>query len=124
MFCLFSCVKENVFIWFFLFYGNMSLALPLVILIVAIVAIWVLVELKRFRHKMFAIFLIFLLVAGYVSFTLSTRGEDIDYKSVSGITHIVKIYFSWLGSLFGNFKKVTSYAIGLDWSEDTNTTKS
>jgi len=35
--------------------------------------------------------------------------------NLEGVVGAAKIYFSWLGSLFGNFAKVSTYAVKQDW---------
>ena len=74
------------------------------------------VELRKFKHQLWAFVLIALILFAYISFTLTTKNYDIDYTSFSGITKAIKIYFSWLGGLFVNFKSIVGHAIGLDWT--------
>ncbi len=102
----------------------MGLAFPLLALVVVVIAIWVIIEVKRFKHKIFAFFLIFLIVGAYFSLALSTRGEDVDLKSASGLLKLGKVYFSWLGGFFSNAKQITTYAIDLNWKEENKTTES
>lgn len=93
------------------------------ILAAVIILIWVLIEFKRLKHKIFAMFLIGLLIFTYVSFTVLLKGKDIDLKTVPGVMEAGKLYFSWLGSLFTNTKSITSHAVKLDW-KSTNSTSS
>ena len=85
------------------------------IVVVAIVAIYILIELKRFRHKIFAIFLIALILFVYLSAAYVLRGRDLDLKTASGFVDATKLYFSWLSSVFGNVKTITANAINMDW---------
>jgi len=94
----------------------MVVGITLFVVAVLIVAIYVLIELKRLRHKLFAIFLIGLILFTYISFAVVLRGQDIDFKTISGLTEGSKLYFSWLGSIFGNMKSMTTHAIQMDWS--------
>jgi len=93
----------------------MPIGITLLIISVLIVAIWVIVELRRFKHKLFAIFLIGLILFGYFSFTFSLKGQNIDFKTVPGILEASKLYFSWIGSAFGNIKSIATNAIKMDW---------
>ena len=93
----------------------MAIGMTVLIISALIAAIWVIIEIKRLKHKLFAIFLIGLILFGYFSFNVSLRGQDIDVKTVSGIIEVSKIYFSWLGSAFGNIKDITTNAINMDW---------
>ena len=88
----------------------------LIILLAIAAVIWVLAEFQKIKHKIWAVILIALIVFGYLSFTIVLRDQNIDYTSPSGIIHAGRVYFSWLGSLFGNVKTMTSHAINLDWS--------
>ena len=81
-----------------------------------IIAIWVIIEIKRFKHKIFAIFLIGLILSVYLSFAFVIRGQDIDFKTVPGVVKATRLYFSWLGSAFVNLKTITTNAIDMDWN--------
>jgi len=94
----------------------MVIGITILIISVLIIAIWVIIEIKRLKHKLFAIFLIGLILFGYFSFTFSLRGQDIDFKTVPGMLEASKLYFSWLGSAFGNMKSITTNAVKMDWS--------
>lgn len=93
----------------------MVIGITLFVIIVLIITIWVFIELKRFRHKIFAIFLICLVLFLYLSFNAVFKGKEINLKNIPGITAATKIYFSWLGSIFGNLKTITANAIQMDW---------
>jgi hypothetical protein len=91
-----------------------------------IILIWILFEVKRARHKIFAMFLIALILFSYFSFTFVIKKNDVDIKSSSGMAEAGRLYFSWLGSLFGNLRTITANAIKMDWKgEDVgkNTTR-
>jgi len=94
----------------------MAIGVVLLIIAVAVIFIWVSVELKRLKHKLFAIFLIGLIIIGYLSTFVAFRGQDIDLTTVSGLMHASGIYFSFLSSLAGNFVTITSNAVHMDWT--------
>jgi len=100
---------------------GMAIGVTLFIVGGLIALIWILIEMKRLRHKTFAIFLITLILFTYFSFTYVAKKNDVQLGSVSGLLNGGKLYFSWLGSLFGNVKSITGYATDLDWK--TNETK-
>jgi glucan phosphoethanolaminetransferase (alkaline phosphatase superfamily) len=108
-------VGRNVFIHLALIL-KMAVGVMLFVIAVLIIAIWVIIEVKRLRHKIFAIVLIALILFTYLSFTMVMKQHDVDLKTVSGIIEAAGLYVNWLGSLFGNFKSMTTHAIGLDWS--------
>jgi len=93
----------------------MEFGVTLFVIAGAIIAIWVIIEVKRLKHKLFAIFLIGLILFLYASVTFTLKGHEIDYSSTSGIMEANKIYFSWLGSAFTNLKSITTNAVKMDW---------
>jgi len=105
---------RNIFI-LYLFFPDMVMRLTLIIISILVIAIWVIIELKRFKHKIFAIFLIMLLLSAYVSVSFVFKGKDMDFKTVSGVINASKIYLSWLSSALGNVRILTSNAINMDW---------
>lgn len=94
----------------------MVIGTTLLILIIIVAGIWVFVEVKRFKHKVFAILLILLILFTYISFIATIKGKNLDLKSIDGIKDAGNLYLSWLGSVFANLKTITSNAIHLDWS--------
>ncbi len=87
----------------------------LLIMGVLITGIWVLIEIKRLKHKLFAIFLIGLILFSYISFAAIFKESDIDFKTTEGLMEGGKIYFLWLSSISGNFMSITSNAIKMNW---------
>jgi hypothetical protein len=87
----------------------------LFIVAILVIGIWVLIEIKRMRHKVFAIILIALILFSYISASLIFKGQNIDYKTVPGLLQATKIYFSWLGSVFINLKSITTHAVQMNW---------
>lgn len=93
----------------------MAIGITIFIVAALVMAIWVVVELKRVRHKIFALFLIGLILFLYFSSSFVFKEKEVDFQSISGITSAVQIYFSWLGSVFVNLKTITSNAIDMNW---------
>ena len=102
----------------------MGIAVIIIIIALIIALIWIFVELRRSQHKFFAILLIALILLSYFGFAVTLKGKDINYKSISGLQNVAKLYFVWLGSLFKNFKSITAHAIKLDWKGDTSSINS
>ncbi len=101
----------------------MALGVTFFIVAFLVIAIWLIIEFKRLKHKLFAFFLIGLILFTYISFTVSLKGHDVDFTSVSGVLEAGKLYFAWMGGVFGNFKSITAYAFKQDWKKvDTNIT--
>ena len=93
----------------------MAIGVAILIIAVAIIAIYFLIELKRFRHKIFAIFLILLILFVYLTAMYVFKERDVNLKTASGFIEATKIYFNWLLSAFGNLKTITANAIHMDW---------
>ncbi len=101
----------------------MALGITIFIIIVLIAVIWIVLEFKRARHKIFAIFLIALILFTYFSFTIAIKGQNVDLGSTSGMVKAAGLYFSWIGHLFGNLKAVTANAVKMDWNNNNSTTR-
>ena len=100
----------------------MVIGITFFIVAALIIAVWVLIEVKRFKHKIFAIVLIVLILFTYLSFSYTLSGQDIDLKTVSGLTEAGKLYIVWLGSMFNNVKSLTANAIHMDWKGNVTKT--
>lgn len=99
----------------------MGIGITLLVVGALVALIYVVIEFKRFKHKIFAFALIGLIVFTYFSFSIVVKKHDLDLGSASGIVDAGKLYFSWLGSIFGNFKSITANAIKMDWSTANET---
>lgn len=93
----------------------MVIGLTIIVISIAVAAIWVFFELRRFKHKLWAILIIGLILFAYISFSLTLRNESIDYRSFSGLRDASKLYVAWLIGVFGNLKAITSNAINMNW---------
>jgi len=105
-----------------LFEGGFFSGTGILIISAIIIAIWVLIEVKRFKHKIFAIFLMVAIVFLYFGAFAVFQDREVDFGSVSGIMDATKVYFSWLVNIFGNFKTLTVGAVQLDWKDPGNLT--
>jgi hypothetical protein len=94
------------------------IGVTLFIIAVVVIFIWVAVEIKRMKHKIFAVILIGMILLAYVSFVVVFKDQDVDFTSVSGIIEGTGIYFSFLSSIFSNLLTITSHAIKMDWVEE------
>lgn len=93
-------------------------------IVVLSLGIWFFLEFKRMKHKVFALFLIGLVLFIFFSAVFVFNGKEVDYKTGPGVMSATKVYFSWLGSVFGNFKTITTNAIKMDWKgNEGNSTK-
>jgi hypothetical protein len=98
----------------------MVMSFTLIVVCIVIAFVWILIEVKRLKHKLFAIFLIGLILFSYFSFSAIFDGSDINFKSTDGLMQAGKIYFSWMYSVFGNFKVITTNAIKMNWKSNVS----
>jgi hypothetical protein len=85
----------------------------------ALIAVFVvskLIHFKHFKHRVTAIVLILLLFFAYASVANIIKNNSIDIKTPSGVFQVAKLYFSWLGYVFGNVRVVTGNVIRMDWT--------
>ncbi len=99
----------------------MVIGVTLIVVAALVAVIWIVIETKRMKHKIFAILLIALILFTYLSFTHVVKKHEVDVTTAGGIFDAGKLYFSWLGSIFGNFKSITTNAIKMDWSGGNST---
>ncbi len=102
----------------------MDLSVTLIGIVLIIAVIWGVLELKRFKHRALAIFLMVLLLFTYFSFTTVFKDKKLDLSSVDGIKEAGGIYYSWLGSIFSNVKSLSSNAVKMDWGAKNTTLNS
>ena len=102
----------------------MVISTTLIIVAILVIAVWLIIEFQRFRHKILAIVLVLLIIFTYVSFSVVLKGKGIDFKTPEGLKDAGELYLSWLGSIFKNFKTITSNAIDMDWKPEVNGTNS
>lgn len=98
----------------------MVVGITLIVVVLLIAGVWLLIEVKRLKHKLFAIFLIALILFTYFGFLASINGRGIDFTTTSGWVEAGGLYFSWISGIFVKIKNITMYAVGLDWKNDTN----
>jgi len=95
--------------------GGFEIGTAFLITAVAVIAIWILIEIKRLKHKIFAVFLVILILSLYVTANHSLKGQDIDFKTIPGIIKAGKIYFALIVSIYNNLKTITTNAIKMNW---------
>lgn len=85
------------------------------IIALVVVVLFLILKYREIRHKLsFIVILVLLLVLG-VTFWNVYSTNHLKLDSFDGVTRAGKVYFSWLGSVFGNLKGLTAYAIKQDW---------
>ena len=83
----------------------------IIIILIVFLVLKVVMKKQAIATKLaFFIFIALMLTVGYV-YTVS----DIEVKSVKDAFNFGGVYFSWLSSVFGNVKSITSNAIEQNW---------
>lgn len=100
--------------------GFSVIVFVMAILIITILLTW---ELKKMRHKLFAVLLIGLILFGFFSFNAVFKGKEIKIENLTDLGNVVKLYFSWLGTAFNNIKVITTQAINMDWKGNSTSSK-
>lgn len=101
----------------------MVIGTTILVIAILIVSIWIIIEIKRFKHKLLAIFLVALILFTYISFVSVIKGKEIDFKSVEGLKEAGGLYLSWLGSVFSNLKTLTVNAVNMDWKANETSSR-
>ena len=87
-------------------------------LVVLAIALFVIIKITKFRHRFLAIILIALVIFGYFSFNLALGGHEVDLTTAKGVGQAFGIYFSWLGTAFGNAQTITSRIVENNSDDD------
>lgn len=86
------------------------------VVLLAIFVVSKLIHFRNIKHKIVTVIIILLLFFTYTTFASVVTNHEIDIKSATGVYQAVKIYASWFGVAFNNFKTLTGNAINLDWA--------
>ncbi|MBM3232774.1 hypothetical protein FJZ18_01250 [Candidatus Pacearchaeota archaeon] len=85
------------------------------LIIVAALIVFVFLRFREVRHRathmIIAIFLLLLVGSAVVVYF----NNDVDLTSFDGIAEAGQLYFKWIGTIFSNLGKVSSYAVQQDW---------
>ena len=98
------------------------ISVTIFIVLILIITIYLFVEFQRFKHRLFAIVLIGLVLFAYFSMVIAFRNYDFDYKSIPGLVDGSKVYWNWVLSIGGNLVKITTNAVHMDWKISGNLT--
>lgn len=94
----------------------MEIGVVFIVVLALVVFIWVFIEMKRLKHKIFAIIIIGLILFSYFSFAYVFKGTSINLKTIDGLKDATGLYISWFVYTFKNIKTITINAIKMDWT--------
>ncbi|MBI2632683.1 hypothetical protein HYW75_06780 [Candidatus Pacearchaeota archaeon] len=93
----------------------------LIVLIVIIVIVVLKVVNKKQSAAVKLTVILFLFLMATVGYVIVTK--DVNLTSPDGIVYAGKVYVNWLGNIFKNIGKVSSFAINQNWAiNSTNIT--
>ncbi len=90
-----------------------------VLIIAGVVVLFLFLRFREIRHRVTHIVIILVVVLLVGSIAQVYFSNDVDLGSFDGIANAGKLYFSWLGTVFVNVGKVSTYAVYQDWSGST-----
>lgn len=70
---------------------------------------------KEIRHKFSLILIALVLLFLIFSFMQVYNTNKADLKTFDGVVSVGKLYFAWLGSIFANIGKTSSFVVHQDW---------
>ena len=95
-----------------------------IIIIALVILAFSFLRVKHMKHKIYLVVIILIILFVYITATRILASHENDWKTVSGVSNALKIYFNWLRGVAGNFKVIAANAIHLDWNLNDTETKS
>jgi len=93
------------------------------IIVFVLLTLIVLLKMVHFKHRIILAIMVVLILFFYITFATVASNNAITLDNAAGFFEASKIYFSWLGQAFGNFKSLVGNAVRMDWlPEGTNAT--
>lgn len=92
----------------------------ILLIVIGLLIVFKVDHLKR-RFWFFAGLALLLLI--YITFTISTSGQELDLTTGEGVFQGIKVYFSWLGNSASNMKAIAGSVIGMSWNSEENIEK-
>ncbi len=86
-----------------------------ILIILLILILIVMFKFKEIRHKIGLLVVTGILLFLIFSIAQLYRSHSLDLTSFDGIVAAGKIYFSWLGNVFHNLVKTSSYVVQQNW---------
>ncbi len=83
--------------------------------------IMAIINLKAFKHKIFATAIVCLILFIYLSSSYVLADKNINLATISGLEEATSVYLTWLIDAFGNVKSITTNAVKMDWGIDNET---
>jgi len=85
------------------------------VVLVAILGVLFVAKLSHLKHRLSITGLILFLLFVYITFVVIADNNSVDIGSFKGFFTGIKVYFSWLGHIFGNVRTITGNVVRMDW---------
>jgi glucan phosphoethanolaminetransferase (alkaline phosphatase superfamily) len=85
------------------------------LIIVAVLIVFVFLRFREVRHRVTHMVIIVLILLLVGSAAVVYFNNDVDITSFDGIAKAGQLYFQWIGTIFSNFGKVSTYTVQQDW---------
>ena len=69
------------------------------------------------------IILVLIFLFFYITASKVLAGQNLSWRSFSDVEKGIKMYFSWIGSVAGNFKSLTGHAVNMNWENQNKTSE-
>lgn len=89
-----------------------------IVVLIALVAIFIFVKATNKGQNIWSYLIVVAAIFFLVTLAYVSTLPGINLSSLDGLVHLLKVYFSWLGHIGGNFGAVTGNAVKLDWGAD------
>lgn len=95
----------------------------MIILIISVLVIAGLIffKSKNIKQKFLTVFFVGLILFALISFNAVFGDGNVEVKTFSDVGKVVKLYFSWVGSVFDNLKTITAQVTHMNWQGNKTT---
>ncbi len=91
-----------------------------VILVVLVLVVAAFLKFRHMKHRFFLIIILLLLIFIYTTMSNVIKNNNLNVTTMNGMVTAGKLYFSWLGHIFGNVKDVTGDVIKMNWAGNSS----
>ncbi|MCX6748231.1 MAG: hypothetical protein NT076_01355 [Candidatus Pacearchaeota archaeon] len=86
-----------------------------IILVCLVIVIFFVMKMRHMGHRTYILILLLFLVFTYATVSGVIKKNNIDVTNFSGMVTAGKLYFNWLGQIFGNVKDISGDVVKMDW---------
>ena len=86
-----------------------------IVIAILIFLVFAFIRFKHIKHKIFTVLLIIFVLLFYVTMSQLVSKAQANLTTFDGIVQVLKIYFSWLFTVFSNMQQLAGQAVNADW---------